>query len=122
MAEEKRRFSRIVFDMPTELTVADKVYAVERIENLSIGGCLLTVKGDLPVGALCRVAIKLNDTTHNLKVEVTGEIVRREAETAGIKFTGIRPDDLNHLQNIIRYNAENPDKISEEIKRHPGLV
>lgn len=122
MAEDKRRFSRIFFDMPAELTLADTSYVVEQIANLSIGGCLLKIKDDLPVGAECKITIILNDTPPGLRVEVLGEIVRNDAETVGIKFTRINPDDLNHLQNIIRYNAENPDKISEEIKRHPGLI
>lgn len=122
MVEDKRRFSRIFFDMPAELTLADTSYAVEQIANLSIGGCLLKIEDDLPVGAECKITIILDDTPPGLRVEVLGEIVRNDAETVGIKFTRINPDDLNHLQNIIRYNAENPDKISEEIKRHPGLI
>jgi c-di-GMP-binding flagellar brake protein YcgR len=122
MAEDKRRFSRIFYDMPAELTVADTSYTIEQIANLSIGGCLLKIEDDIPVGAECKFAIILNDTPQDLKVEVNGEIVRSDAETVGIKFTRINPDDLVHLQNIIRYNAEDPDKISDEIKRHPGLV
>jgi c-di-GMP-binding flagellar brake protein YcgR len=122
MAEEKRRFSRIFFDMPTELTVADTSYTIEQMANLSIGGCLLKIEDDLPVGAECKIIILLNDMPQGLRVEVNGEIVRNDAETVGIKFTRINPDDLIHLQNIIRYNAENPDKISEEIRQHPGLL
>ncbi len=122
MVEDKRRFSRIFFNMPTELTIADSSYTVERIENLGIGGCLLKIKDDLPIGAECKIAILLSDEPQSLRVEVSGEIVRSDEETVGIKFTRIGPDDLNHLQNIIRYNAEHPDKISEEIKRHPGLI
>jgi hypothetical protein len=122
MVEDKRRFSRIFFDMPAEFIVADTSYSIEQIANLSIGGCLLRIKDDLPVGAECKIVIFLNDAQQGLRVEVNGEIVRNDADSVGIKFTRINPDDLTHLQNIIRYNAENPDKISEEIKRHPGLV
>jgi c-di-GMP-binding flagellar brake protein YcgR len=122
MTEDKRRFSRIFFDMPAELAVADTTYTIEQIANLSIGGCLLKIEDDLPVGAECKITIILNDTPHDFRVQINGEIVRNDAETVGIKFTRINPDDLIHLQNIIRYNAENPDKISEEIKRHPGLL
>lgn len=122
MAEDKRRFSRIFLDMPAELTVAETSYTIERIANLSIGGCLLKIKDDFPIGAECQFAIILNDPPQDLRVNVNGEIVRSDAETVGIKFTRINPDDLIHLQNIIRYNFENPDKISDEIKRHPGLL
>jgi c-di-GMP-binding flagellar brake protein YcgR len=122
MAEDKRRFSRIFFDMPAELSVADTSYVIDKIANLSIGGCLFKITDDLPVGAECKIAIILKDTPQDLRVEVNGEIVRHDAETLGIRFTRINPDDLIHLQNIIRYNAENPDRISEEIKQHPGLL
>jgi c-di-GMP-binding flagellar brake protein YcgR len=122
MAEDKRRFSRIFFKVPVELTVADTSYTIEQIANLSIGGCLLKIEDDLPVGSDCKIAILLEETPHDLRVEVNGKIVRSDAETVGIKFTRINPDDLIHLQNIIRYNAEDPDKISEEIKQHPGLL
>lgn len=121
MSEDKRRFSRIFFDMPAELIVAGTSYTIEQIANLSIGGCLLEINDDLTVGAECKFAIILNDASQGLRVEVNGEIVRNDTETVGIKFTRIDPDNLNHLQNIIRYNAENPDKINQEIKKHPGL-
>ncbi len=122
MSEEKRRFSRIFFDMRAELIFADTNYTVKQIANLSIGGCLLEIKDDLPVGAGCILRIILDDTPQGLKVEVNGEIVRNDAEIVGVKFTQIDPGNLFHLQNIIQYNAENPDKIREEIKSHPGLL
>jgi hypothetical protein len=119
MTAEKRRFSRIFFNVAARLAVDDKVYTVERIVNLSVGGCLLEIADDLPLGGVCTFTILLPRMAPG--VEVFGEIVRTGGGEASIKFVRISPENLIHLQNIIRYNAEDPDMIEEEINSHPGL-
>lgn len=122
MSTEKRRFSRIGFGMAAELTVDDRVYSFTQVDNLSIGGCLFETKENLTVGCSFRLWIPLEPADPALGVEVFGEIVRSDQGTISLRFTRIDPDSLFHLQNIIRYNAENPECIEEEISRHPGLV
>lgn len=104
MSEEKRRSDRIFSDMPAEVTVADTSYRVQQIVNLSVGGCLLEIKDNLPVGAECTIKILIDGTVQGLRVDANGEIVRNDAETVGIKFTRIGPDSRFHLQNIVRYS------------------
>jgi Tfp pilus assembly protein PilZ len=122
MPEEKRRFSRIVFRVAAELTVAGMSFSADHIENLSVGGCLFPLSRSFSVGTACRVVITLNGAIDGPKVTVAGEVVRSDPERVGIKFTGIDPDSLFHLHNIIRYNAPDPDRIEQEIDDHPGLV
>jgi hypothetical protein len=122
MATEKRRFSRIGFGMAAELTVDDRVYSFTQVDNLSIGGCLFETKEDFAVGSSFRLWIPLEPADPELGVEVFGEIIRSDGETISLHFTRINPESLFHLQNIIRYNAENPERIEEEINRHPGLI
>ena len=119
MTGEKRRFSRIVFNVRARLTVDEKEYPVDRIVNLSVGGCLLEVKEDLPLGVECRFTIFLPRMAPG--VEVYGEVVRTGNDGASLKFNRITPENLIHLQNIIRYNADDPQVIEEEIASHPGL-
>ncbi len=104
MSEEKRRSDRIFSDMPAEITVDDTSYTVRQILNLSLGGCLMEIKDNLPVGAECTIKILIDGTLQGLRVDADGEIVRNDAETVGIKFTRIGPDSLFHLRNIIRYS------------------
>lgn len=104
MSEEKRRASRIFFAMPAELTLADASYRVHQILNLSVGGCLLEIEDDLPVGTECVITILIDGTPQGLRVDANGEIVRNDADTVGIKFTQIDPDSRFHLQNIIRFS------------------
>lgn len=119
MAEEKRRFSRIIFNVQARLMVDGREYPVARIVNLSVGGCLLEIQDDLPLGAACTFTIFLPRMAPG--VEVFGEIVRAGDGEASLKFVRITPENLVHLQNIIRYNADDPELIEEEIHSHPGL-
>ena len=119
MTSDKRRFSRVFFNVKALLILDDVVYAVDRIANLSVGGCLLEIEGGIALGNVCKFCIPLPGIDPG--VEVVGEVIRVEDGRVGLKFTVIDPDSLFHLQNIIRYNAEDSDAIEEEISAHPGL-
>lgn len=122
MADEKRRFTRIFFNVRASLEINREIYKFDRIVNLSVGGCLLEMPKEDPslrVGQDCVFKILLDHMAP--AVEVAGEIVRFRDGEVSIKFTVIDPDNLYHLQNIIRYNAEDPDKIEKELQEHPGL-
>lgn len=90
--------------MLAELTVANTCHAAKQILNLSVGGCLLEIKDNLPVGVECTIKIIIDGTQQGLRVDAEGEIVRNDSETVGIQFTRMGPDSLLHLQNIVRYS------------------
>lgn len=122
MTSEKRRFSRIVISMEAELAVPGKLFKVDEIVNLSVGGCQLNISDAIVTGTECSLLIILNPADRRMNVEVMGKVVRSDEEGIGIQFTSIEPEALVHLQNIIRYNAKDPDRIDSEIDEHPGLV
>lgn len=122
MSEEKRRFSRIAFNVSAELKVGRTILSTRTIDNLSVGGCLLPISGPFSIGTPCDVVIILDHIANALKVRVKGEITRCDHAKIGIKFTTIDPENLYHLHNILRYNAQDPDRIEEEIEKRPGLV
>lgn len=122
MAEEKRRFSRVVFKMAAELTVKDAVYRVDEIVDLSVGGCQLGIAEVIEEGTSCSLVITLNPADRRSNVAVDGYIARSDGKSVGVKFTSIEPEPLAHLQNIIRYNSPDPDRIEDEIDERPGLV
>ena len=122
MSGEKRRFSRIPFRVNAELTVGEKSFLVEEIQNLSIGGGLFPIEEELETGEICRIEIILEGSSSELSIYVSGEVIRSTDGSAAIQFTRIDPDSLFHLQNIIRFNAPDPDVIEEEIRNHPGII
>lgn len=122
MEMTKRRFSRIPLNFPATLIVdSTEVYDIHELANLSVGGCLVPLDQEVIEGTRCTITIRLAGGLGNTPVNVSGEVVRHDREYVAIKFTKISPEDLFHLQNLIRYNAPNPDTIDEEIKKHPGL-
>ncbi|MCD4716878.1 MAG: PilZ domain-containing protein [Desulfobacterales bacterium] len=122
MSEEKRRFTRVLFRVSAEIMAHDFSCRADEILNLSVGGCLLPVKADLEPGTGCDLKIIMAGTTSELNIRVKGEIVRSGAGAVAVKFTGIDPESLFHLQNIIRYNLPDPEAIEREIRDHPGLL
>lgn len=119
---EKRRFSRIGFNMPVDLIVNEQRYSFHQVDNLSVGGCSLETHEDFRVGDACQFWLPLDPTNSDFGVEAFGKIVRCGRGTVGVQFTRIDPDSLYHLQNIIRYNAPDPERIEEEIIDRPGLI
>ncbi len=122
VSHEKRWFTRVPFRVRAEIMVHDFSYSAEEILNLSVGGCLLPVEAELAPGTGCDLKIIMAGTTSELSIRVKGEIVRSEAGAAAVKFTGIDPESLFHLQNIIRYNSPDPEAVDKEIRDHPGLM
>lgn len=119
MDSEKRRFSRVFFEIKAQVEINGDVFEVKRINNLSVGGCLVDAQGEFERGSKCVVTLFLPRMEPG--VEIDGEIVRIHDSLISIQFIGISPENLFHLQNIVRHNAKDPDKIEEEIERHPGL-
>lgn len=122
MTENRRRFSRVRFNVNAQFHLQGQAFDVDALYNLSIGGCLVNLPGTFPVGTPCRVDILLNPDAENMIVTVDGEVVRTDQEGVAVKFTQIDPNSLFHLQNIIRYNASDTEKIEQEIDEHPGIV
>lgn len=120
MSQEKRRFSRIVFNVKAKLQVGEEVFSVERIANLSVGGCLVELTGTFNLEQECQFTIPLSHMGPG--IDIHGKIVRIGDGMVGIQFVGISPESLSHLQNVIRYNSEDPEQIEEEISARPGLM
>ncbi len=116
----RRRFTRLPLQKEAVIELERDQNQVTEISNLSIGGCLLNIDGPLETGRECMLTLKLHHAAPNL--EVSGKILRSDTQQTSIRFTSITPENLTHLHNIIRYNAENADLIDEEIKKHPGLL
>lgn len=122
MENNKRRFTRVDFKVRAEMTANDVEYHADEISNLSVGGCLLPVAGSMKPGDACGVRLFLIGASSELEIRVDGEISRSTPEETAVKFTGIDPDSLFHLQNIILYNSEDPGSVERELDEHPGIV
>ncbi|MBU4037640.1 MAG: hypothetical protein KKA35_14535, partial [Proteobacteria bacterium] len=64
--------------------------------------------------------IFLSGTNSKLSILLEGEIIRCVSMTVAIKFIEVEPDSLFHLQNIVRYNYPDTDRVEQEISNHLG--
>jgi len=121
MSSEKRRFTRVPFKVKAALTVDEQRHTIDRLDNLSVGGCLLPLKIEIRPGAACQLEIWMSGSSSDLNIAVEGEVVRTTTGRTAVKFTRIEPDSLFHLQNIVLYNADDPAKVEQEINDRPGI-
>jgi hypothetical protein len=63
----------------------------------------------------------MGGASSDLTIKVEGEVVRTTDNQIAVKFVRIEPDSLFHLQNIILYNAADPDVVEREIDARPGI-
>lgn len=119
MPEEKRRFSRIDFWGGGQLVIEGKTYTIDQIDDLSVGGCHFELDNNFVKGTACTVKMFLAEGQQTVTVEA--EVSRTDDRVVALSFTSIKPEDLAHLKNIVRYNAPDPDRIEEEIGRYPGI-
>jgi hypothetical protein len=122
MTTEKRRFSRIRPGIDVHVTAGAHHYRTNRVTDLGIGGCLLGIGMDLKPGDVCSLGLMLGDPDMAPEIKITAEAIRCQADSTALRFIGIDPDSLFHLQNLVRYNSEEPETIEEEIREHPGLI
>ncbi len=122
MSEEKRRFTRIPFSVHIEIISDNNTYITDKFENLAIGGCSVSINTDMQPGTSCDLKISLDHPSGNMEIHVKTEVVRNSGDSIALKFVKIDIESLNHLKNILLYNADDPESIEKEIKDHPGLL
>ncbi len=122
MADNKRRFSRIPFSIKAEITINNESFSVDTINDIGVGGGSFPITAQPESGTICTVKIFLEGVSSELSINIEGKVLRSDPGAVIVQFVRIDPDSLYHLQNIIRYNAPDPDAVEEEINKHPGLI
>ncbi len=122
MTADNRKFTRFFFKMKSEFSVNKNIYVLEELINLSIGGCLLPITAVAEQGEKCFLKILLGDDEYSPHVSIEGKILRVDSDATAVSFTKIDPESLEHLHRIAQYNASDPEKVEQEIKKHPGLL
>jgi hypothetical protein len=118
--DEKREFTRVPYRIEVQAG-ADRCIRCKEILNLSLGGCLLSVDGEMKEGEECRIEILMSGALEGQRIKVRGKVIRTEEGKAALRFTETDPESLLHLRNVVRYNAPDADAVEREIDRHPGL-
>ena len=117
--ENRREFTRVRIQLDAEISADDKASINGVAEDLSLNGLYIPSTGKLPIGTECVIAPVLDG--RDIRLEVAGKVTRQNEGGMAIEFTGVPLDDLEHLRNLIRFNADDPNTVEDEFDSHIGL-
>jgi hypothetical protein len=119
--EDVRKSSRVPLALSADVRI-DGVVRRLAVTNLSLGGVAVVTDTVLPVGTACHVALLLDGGEETVTCELEGEVVRNGAGEAGIVFSEVAGlESLEHLHNLLLYNASEPERIAGEFGHYLGL-
>lgn len=114
--DNKRRFSRVTTVFDVTLKTPEGLVIVGTLRDIAIQGAFITCEPELELGAPVDVTILLHGGIDDIPVNARATVVRREEEGLGVHFTEIDIESVEHLRNIIAYNAAEPDIVWEEMQ------
>ena len=117
--ENRREFTRVRIQLDAEVDVNDKATITGVAKDLSLNGVYIPCTGMLPIGTECKIGLFLDG--RDIRLDVIGKVTRQNEDGMAIEFTGVPLDDLEHLRNLIRFNADDPNTVEEEFDSHIGL-
>lgn len=120
---ERRDFIRIPFRTKAEVRAGDLTAHAVGDADVSMGGLRITT-ADLvpPEGDPCDVRITLESAGADpVVIEIKGTVVRSGPASIAVHFNEIDLDSYWHLHQLIRLNAEDPERAEREFFSHWGI-
>lgn len=112
--EEKRKFTRVPFDIHVRIVSADTVVKSRQVRNVSLGGMFVYTTDPLAVGAGCVVDIDVVGPQAGLHVEAEADIIRVDGDGMALQFTDMDVESLTNLRRIVRVYSADPKIVDEE--------
>jgi hypothetical protein len=113
-ADERRRFSRVVFHRPAELDTHVARASCE-VLDVSLRGALVEapVGFEAGVGRPCTLTIRLDAGDATIRME--GEIAHREGIQLGVRCKEIDLESIAHLRRLVELNLGDADLLHREL-------
>lgn len=111
---ERRRFERIAFDAPTDLSQNGKCWTVELVD-ISFKGFLIEKPPDWDGdrNALFQAAIRLSP---EVVIHMDVKLAHEESDHLGFQCRCIRLDSMDHLRKIVELNLHSSTKWARQLR------
>ena len=116
MTDDRRRFTRIHFDAPARVMLADQALVVTLVD-VSLKGALVRLGADVavpPSGQACELQIGLGGDP--AAITMRSEIRHVEDRLLGLACLGLDIDSITHLRQLIALNLGEPALLERELK------
>ena len=117
----KREFSRSRASVRAKASTDCGVTVEGESCDVSLNGLSVATTKTLPLDMPCAVTLTLEGGAGEIRIEAKGKVARIDGETMAIEFTGLDGDSVEHLRNLILYNADNSERTEQEFHDHLGL-
>jgi c-di-GMP-binding flagellar brake protein YcgR len=122
--QEQRKHTRLEIVIQAEIKTASRQKYIGKSKNISFGGAFIILEEtpDLRKNEKVDLIFKLSGGDNPIKVEIQCLLVHLYRKGMGLQFSKISSDDYIHFKNLMVYNSDEPDILSEELKNHPGIM
>jgi len=121
--KEKRKHTRIPLEIEANIKYAEKSLK-GKTKNISFGGVYIELK-DISCFTpedICDVTLILkNEMSVNISFKC--KIIHIFESGMGMQFKSIEGIDCyEHFKNLMVFNSKEPEKLLEELEKHPGII
>ena len=111
---DKRKFTRIPFDIEVSLAAGDNAIRSSRLRNISLEGMYVITDAKWKVGTECVGSLEVVGKSTRLTIQVKAEVLRVEKDGLAMKFIEMDLDSLTHLRHLIAIHSDDPDLLDRE--------
>lgn len=116
----EREFTRVRTAIPVRASFAGGLELTGTTRDVSLGGCFLATPTPPPEDTHGTVTLTLADGA--IEVRAHAIAIRTRPDGVALHFLELYElESYEHLRNLIRYNADDPDQADHEFGSHVGL-
>jgi len=114
MSQERRHFTRVLFEAPALLTTGSGTHAVQ-VLDLSLKGALLQVTTPvaLPCGAPCQLTVPLAGSGQH--IAMSAEVAHADGMQLGLVCSSVDLDSITHLRRLIELQLGDPALLERDL-------
>lgn len=118
----QREFTRVRTTIPLDCILADGRTLSGTTRDISLNGCYVADVEAPPEDTPCTVVLHLDGRGGMVQVRANGVVIRSRSAGFALHFQElVELDSYEHLRNLVRYNASDPDQADHEFDSHLGL-
>ena len=112
--EQRRRFSRVIFDAAAQLALPGGEISCT-VRDLSLKGALISVDAAAvpPIGSTATLTLALAGAAAAICMH--GEVTHIEGATLGIRCRSIDLDSVSHLRRLVELNVGDEAVLQREL-------
>lgn len=119
--ENKRTFTRVGTEVRAEISDASGVTFSGQLQDVSMNGVFIGGVDRVALGASCHVTLWLDGGAGAIPIRACGKVSRVTSAGVAIEFEDVDADGLQHLRNLVLYNAQSTEPVEEEIVGSLGI-